>query len=96
MSLRHLERRVKVNFGTTPRLWLKRERLRTALALLLTAQTVKEVAYSLGYPQFSQFCREFKLTFGLTATEFRRLPTEKQEKVCEFAEPCAKVSGRIA
>lgn len=96
VSLRHLERLVKSEAGITPRRWLKRERLRSALTLLPGAPSTKEVAYGLGYRQFSQFCREFKLAFGMTPTEFRRSPMPEQVRVLGLArQDGSELSGRI-
>jgi AraC-like DNA-binding protein len=96
LSLRHVERRLKVEVGTTPRLWLKQERLRSALTLLLDAQSAKEVAYSLGYRQCSQFCREFKLGFGLTPTQFRRSPKCEQNRLLGITRAGSGMPGRLA
>jgi AraC-like DNA-binding protein len=93
VSLRQLERRVKAARGITPRLWLKRERLRDALAFLQKAETSKEVAHGLGYRQFSQFCREFRDSFGLTPTEFRRSPKAEQDRLLGLARQVAEFPG---
>jgi AraC-like DNA-binding protein len=85
LSLRHLERKLKLNTGTTPRRWLKQERLRRALDLLRDSQSAKEVAHGLGYRQCSQFSREFKLGFGFTPTKFRLLPRQEQDRLLAVA-----------
>jgi hypothetical protein len=41
-----------------------------ALLLVGTMNSVKEVAYSLGFKQVSHFCREFKTFHGLTCGEY--------------------------
>ena len=74
VSLRHLERRFKLEVGFTPRVWLKRQRLKTALVRLQGTASIKEIAYGLRYCQVSHFCRDFKLQFKMTPSEFRRLP----------------------
>ncbi len=81
VSLRHLERQFKVEIGETPRNWLKRQRLKSALRLLPEAQSIKEVSYALGYCQLSQFCREFKLGFGLTPTAFKQMEKVEQDRL---------------
>ena len=63
VSLRHLERRFKLEVGFPPRVWLKWQRLKTALARLQGTASIKEIAYSLHYCQVSHFCRDFKLQF---------------------------------
>jgi len=90
VSLRHLERQFKVEIGVTPRNWLKKERLKSALRMLPRAQSVKEVSYTLGYCQLSQFCREFKIGFGLTPSEFKHLGKSEQERFLAM-----EVSGEL-
>jgi AraC-like DNA-binding protein len=81
ISLRHLERTFKVESGCTPREWLKMQRLNNALLMLRKAQSVKQVAYALAYPQIPQFCREFKMRFGITPKEFRQSPANAQDRM---------------
>jgi AraC-like DNA-binding protein len=81
VSLRHLERRFKLEVGFTPRAWLKRQRLKTALIRLQGPASIKEIAYSLRYCQVSHFCRDFKLQFKMTPSESRRLPRAAQERL---------------
>jgi AraC-like DNA-binding protein len=49
--------------------------------MLRTANSVKQVAYSLAYAQIPQFCREFKTRFGLTPKEFRQSQPRIQERI---------------
>jgi AraC-like DNA-binding protein len=81
ISLRHLERTLKVESGCTPREWLKTQRLNNALLMLRKAQSVKQVAYALAYPQIPQFCREFKIRFGITPKEFRQSQANAQDRM---------------
>jgi AraC-like DNA-binding protein len=81
VSLRHLERRFKLESGCTPREWLKIQRLNNALLMLQKAQSVKQVAYELSYPQIPQFCREFKMRFGITPKTFRQAQANAQERM---------------
>ena len=60
VTRRTLERIFAATTGHSPRHWLNRERLKAARRLLLSYRTVKDVAYSLGYPAPSQFCRDFR------------------------------------
>ncbi len=66
ISQRQLQRLFKRQFGCTPQAWLQAERLETARQMLCGAASVKEVAYTLGFPQLSQFSRDFKRHFGVT------------------------------
>jgi AraC-like DNA-binding protein len=81
ISLRHLERTFRIESGCTPREWLKRQRLNNALIMLRKAQSVKQVAYALAYPQIPQFCREFKMRFGITPKEFRQSQVNAQDRI---------------
>jgi AraC-like DNA-binding protein len=81
ISLRQLERMFKVESGCTPRQWLRTQRLNNALLLLRKAQSVKQVGYSLAYAQIPQFCREFKMRFGITPAQFRQSQAQTQDKI---------------
>lgn len=72
VTRRTLERFFAATTGHSPRHWLNRERLHAARRLLLSYRTVKDVAYSLGYPAPSQFCRDFRGEFGMTPSHFAR------------------------
>lgn len=87
VSLRHLERRFKLDVGFTPRMWLKWQRLKTALIRLQGTASIKEIAYSLHYCQVSHFCRDFKLQFKMTPSESRRLPRSIQERLLALDAP---------
>jgi transcriptional regulator GlxA family with amidase domain len=64
VSQRQLHRLFMTHLKCSPREWLREERMRCALQLLRESNTVKEVAYRLGFLQASQFCRDFRLHFG--------------------------------
>jgi AraC-like DNA-binding protein len=72
VTRRTLERIFAAITGHSPRHWLNRERLQAARRLLLSYRSVKDVAYSLGYPAPSQFCRDFRGEFGMTPSNFAR------------------------
>jgi len=81
VSLRHLERSFKRDTGFTPRVWLRGQRLKTALVRLQAAASIKEIAYTLHYRQVSHFCRDFKSHFGMTPSDYRRLPKSAQDRL---------------
>src|SRR5271157_2023467 len=81
ISLRQLERTFRTESGCTPREWLKVQRLNNALLMLRKAQSVKQVAYALAYHQIPQFCREFKMRFGITPKEFRQSQANAQDRM---------------
>jgi AraC family transcriptional regulator of adaptative response / DNA-3-methyladenine glycosylase II len=64
VSERQLRRNVRASLGVSPSAWLRRRRLLAALQMLMTAQSVKQVAFVLGFKQMSQFSRDFKGQFG--------------------------------
>jgi AraC-like DNA-binding protein len=64
ISRRHLQRWFSAQMDVTPSAWLAAQRLQQARRLLATSGSVKEVAYSLGFKQASQFSRDFRRLFG--------------------------------
>jgi AraC-like DNA-binding protein len=94
VSLRHLERRFKLEIGLPPRVWLKWQRLKAALVHLRGTASIKEIAYSLHYCQVSHFCRDFKLHFKMTPSESRRLPRSVQERLLTMAPFRRELSAR--
>jgi AraC-like DNA-binding protein len=66
ISERQLRRVVRASYGMSPNRWLRRQRMRAVLELLMHAQSVKEVAFTLGHLAVSQFSRDFKNQFGCT------------------------------
>ena len=65
VSLRTLQRHFRSKYNITISEWLRSIRLREAYSRLKAGQTVKEVAYSLGFKQLSHFSREFKRMYGV-------------------------------
>src|SRR6478735_2596701 len=94
ISLRQLERECKIEFGCTPRDWLKMQRLNNALIMLCGAPSVKYVAYALAYQQIPQFCREFKKRFGITPSKFRHLHLLEQASILAAHLVARKETGR--
>jgi len=65
VSLRTLQRYFKNNYNVTISNWLRSVRLREAYSRLRGGQSVKEVAYGLGYKQLSHFSKDFKKMYGV-------------------------------
>lgn len=65
VSLRTLQRHFRREYNITISEWLRAIRLREAYSRLHSGQSVKEVAYGLGYKQLSHFSREFKKMYGV-------------------------------
>jgi AraC-like DNA-binding protein len=63
----------KRHFGKSVKSLLEERRLREACKLLMyTSKSVKAIAFSLGYNDYSYFCRRFKQAFLVTAIEYRK------------------------
>lgn len=73
LSVATLERRIRVNFGTTPRSFLAEIRLNEAGRLLKESNlTIAEVANRSGYESPASFTRAFRRRQGVAPGEFRR------------------------
>jgi AraC-like DNA-binding protein len=70
LDVRTLERRFREQFRTTPKAWIIRERMSFAPPLLAEGLSNKQVAASLSYTCESNFCRDFKRSFGCAPQEF--------------------------
>jgi AraC-like DNA-binding protein len=81
MSRRHMQRSFRAWLACTPREFLREERLRAARRLLPSATSVKEVAYALGFPQESQFSRDFKARFGVSPSALQELVQRSEAPV---------------
>lgn len=96
VSIRHLQRWFAADMASTPRVWLSEQRLQLARQLLATASSVKEVAFSLGFKQASQFSRDYKRRFGhQPSAELARERTAAQPSHSRPASPDGKpAAGR--
>ena len=65
VSMRTLQRYFRAQYNQTVSDWLREVRLNEALNLLKACDSVKEVAFELGYKQPSHFTRDFKKRFGV-------------------------------
>jgi AraC-like DNA-binding protein len=63
-STRQLYRRCRDCFGCGAREWLDAQRLAAAPELLRKHQSVKTVAFTLGFKQASHFSRRYKIVYG--------------------------------
>ena len=70
VSTRQLQRHFRRHFRCSPQAWLNQRRLLLAELLLLKGETVKKVAFDLGFKQTSHFCRQFKSHNHMTPSEF--------------------------
>jgi AraC family transcriptional regulator of arabinose operon len=77
LSTSQFTRRFRGVTGVAPGSYLIRERISHACALLTeTAQSVSEVAETLGYADTSYFVRQFQTVMKVTPARFRRTATE--------------------
>ena len=65
VSMRTLQRYFRARYDKTVSDWLRDMRLNEALNSLKVSDSVKEVAFDLGYKQPSHFTRDFKKKFGV-------------------------------
>jgi AraC-like DNA-binding protein len=70
VSLRTLQRYFRAKYNCTVSDWLRELRLEFARARLPSCESVKEVAFDLGYKQPSHFTRDFKQRFGVSPRTF--------------------------
>lgn len=95
VSQRQLERYIQREFSRSPQSWLRELRMEKARDLIASMDSVKEIAYSLGFKQVSHFCREFKIHHGVTCSEFVLLPPA-HEILAEDAVPGSEVRAEVS
>jgi AraC-like DNA-binding protein len=71
VSMRTLQRHFRKQYDTTLSEWVRELRLEKARAMLTEAESVKCVAFDLGYKQPSHFSRDFKDRFGVSPSALR-------------------------
>lgn len=94
MSNRHLQRLFAARIQLRPGSLLKEERLLSARQLLRTASSVKEVAFTLGFRQASQFSRDYKHRFGVRPSAVRNEATYPADSLSESASSARKALAR--
>ena len=72
VSRSQIERDFKALSGLTLQQYLHQLRMEYALKLLVKRGAVTDIAYRCGYTDHSAFSRRFKLTMGITPSEFRK------------------------
>lgn len=73
MAERTLKRRFQLATGLAPNLYVQKVRVEKAKKLLLaTDQSIKEIAYEVGYENVSFFVRVFKTQVGLPPAQWRK------------------------
>lgn len=73
VSISTLERHFTVLFNTTPREYVKQQRLSYASELLKTGESVSDVALKSGFTDYSSFISFFKKQFGITPLKYQKL-----------------------
>jgi AraC-like DNA-binding protein len=70
ISTRQLQRHFRRRFQDSPQNWLDDRKMSLAKSLLLSGDSVKQVAIDLGFKHSSHFCRQFKCRNKMTPSEF--------------------------
>ena len=97
-SVRTIQRLFRRETGTDFEFWRRQMRLTRAVELLVTGQSVKEVAFSVGYRQPSAFVEAFRRTFGSTPRAWvREMGKVRPDRaVSEHGAPFASRQPRVA
>jgi AraC family transcriptional regulator len=72
LSVRQLTRGFRVSRGCSIADYVAQSRIETAKRLLLTGESVKSVAYSMGFASPSSFCYAFRMATGESPRQFRQ------------------------
>lgn len=72
LSVNTLERRFKSELGITPREYLLRRRMSSAVSLLSNGKSVTEAAEASGFSDCSHFIMQFKKQFGVTPAKYKK------------------------
>ena len=72
VSVRQLERIFERELASVPEPWLNEQRMVAARRLLANAESIKQVAYELGYKHPTHFSRDFKECYEMTPREFQK------------------------
>jgi AraC-like DNA-binding protein len=83
LSPRQLQRKFREKLNRTPQEWLDEQRIEEAKQLLQSGESVKKIAYDLGFKQASHFCRQFKSRNGVTPSEFAALQDARRHNVTQ-------------
>ena len=70
MSIRTFERRFVRETALTPRVWLRRARLREATCALVSGASISEAALGAGYASLSAFVAAYRSVVGVTPGRF--------------------------
>ena len=65
-----LHRHTKKLYGQSPQTWLNEVRLTLAAEMLKDCDSIKRLAYELGYKTESHFCHQFRRRYRMSPTEF--------------------------
>ena len=74
MSNSHLCHEFRNAFDTNIRKYIIRKRMSVAQHMLYDVNLrINEIADSVGYPDIYQFSKQFKKTFGVSPTQYRKI-----------------------
>ena len=67
--VKQLERFFRKHKGMNPSRWFRMQKALQAFADVTADESVKGAAYNVGYKSVQHLCHDFKLTFGITASQ---------------------------
>ncbi|MEO2203547.1 AraC family transcriptional regulator [Paenibacillus pabuli] len=78
-SLSTFKREFRALYNSSPLKWIRNRRLDLASQLLLeTTKPVTDICYGCGFENTTHFSKVFKMRFGVSPTEYRRLNMRKE------------------
>jgi len=78
-SLSTFKREFRTLYNSSPLKWIRNRRLDLASQLLLeTTRPVTDICYACGFENTTHFSKVFKMRFGVSPTEYRRLNMRKE------------------
>lgn len=84
VSVRTLERHIKLAQEKSPHAWLNNLRMTEARVLMLDGNSVKESAALLGYKDVSQFSKDFKHYYGTIPSQVQKTVPYKMLEPCDL------------
>src|SRR5437764_14398941 len=72
LSVRQMQREFRRDFQMSPKTWVTKQRLSLAVERIEKGDDLKAIAADLKFKQLSHFCRVFKRSYQMTASQYLR------------------------